>query len=217
MGAGLGETRATIPAVQLNLAGAYRAVLSDRRFLGPAVVNALSYGGIFAYIAGSPTVLMGNLGLSPAGYGLFFACTATALATGAFTSGRSGRYGVGTRQLLWAGLGGGAAAAVAFAFLAAAKLLTLPVVLVLLVSSSFFRGRTSPNAQHVALEPMREHAGTAAAALGVLQILTGAAASAGVALLLSSLGPGAMSHVMAVCTVSALAIWIVIQRRPLAA
>ena len=84
---------------------------------------------------------------------------------------------------------------------------SIAVLLPLLVVTLFCRGLAVPNAQHLALEPMREQAGTAAAALGIMQILTGAASSAAVAFLLPYIGSGGMTHVMAVCAVASLALW----------
>lgn len=214
VGAGLGETRVLLPGVRpLQLGRAYASVLADRRFLVIAVVNALSYGCVFAWIAGSPKVLIGNLGLTPEQYGLFFACTAAALTAGAFTSGRTGKRGFGPRGLVWMGLAAGAVAAVALAAVIAAGVTAVAVLLPLLVVTLFCRGLTVPNAQHLALEPMQAQAGTAAAALGILQILTGAAASAAVVFLLPVLGSGGMTYVMAACALASLAVWATVARR----
>ena len=210
---GLGETLARVPGTRpLQPGRAYAAVLSDRRFVGMAAVNALSYGGVFAYIAGSPEVLIGNMGLSPGQYGLFFACTAAALTVGAFASGRTGRLGIGPGRLVWTGLVAGAVSALALAAALAAHVAPVAVLLPLTVVNLFCRGLTVPNAQHLALEPMRDHAGTAAAALGVMQILTGAAASAAVAFLLPSLGSGGMVYVMAAFALASLGVWLMLPR-----
>ena len=211
----LGETRVAVPGARpVRLAPAYAAVLSNRSFMGMAAVNALSYGGVFAYIAGSPTVLIGNLGLSPAQYGMFFACTAIALTTGAFASGRTGKLGIGPHRLLWAGLAVGAATAAGLAIATAAGLGSVLVLLPILVVNMVCRGLTGPNAQHLALDPMRDNAGTAAAAVGVLQILTGAVSSAAVVFLLPVVGSGGMTYVMAALAASALALWALIRRSP---
>lgn len=211
---GLGETRPLHCRRPMPLSVAYGAVLSDTRFLGPVIVNALSYGGIFAYIAGSAAVLIGELSLTPRGYGAFFACTALSLTAGALTSARSGRRGISSTHLLWIGLVGGVVATILLSLAVLLEVVTIPVALALLVTCSFCRGLAGPNAQHLALEPMFEHAGTASAAMGVLQILTGAAASVAVTMLLPVLGAGAMAHVMAVLSLSALFVWITIVRRP---
>ena len=215
IGVGFGETRVVVPGeARFRLRDGYASVLSDRRFVAMAAVNALSYGGVFAYIAGSPEVLIGNLGLSPRRYGLFFACTAAALTAGAFTSGRSGKHSIGPRRLVWVGLVVGAASAVALALASAAHMEPVWLMLALLVVTLFCRGLTVPNAQHLALEPMLTHAGTAAAAMGVMQILTGAAASAAVAFLLPVLGSGGMTYMIAAFALASLGAWILLVPRP---
>ena len=156
---------------------------------------------------------MGALKLSAYGYGAFFACTALALTTGAFVSGRCAKAGIGPAGLLWLSLILAAASAVALAILLAFDATSLFVMLPLLLLNLFSRGISAPNAQHMALEPMRDQAGTAASAVGVMQILTGALSSAIVALLLPLIGPSGMSVVMAVLTLSALFLWLWITRK----
>ena len=215
--AGLGESRAAVPGSRApRLRDGYASVLSDRRFVAIAAVNALSYGGVFAYIAGSPEVLIGGLHLSPREYGLFFACTSAALTAGAFISGRSGRSGIGPRGLVWVGLLVGAMSAVALAGVVVADAAGVAALLALLVVTLFCRGLAVPNVQHLALEPMQAHAGTAAAALGVMQILTAAAGSAAVAFLLPVLGAGGMAYVMAAFALASLAVWVLLVPRPAA-
>ncbi len=210
---GVAESRIVSPGhAPTMLFAAYRRVLGDRRFVGLAAVNALSFGAMFAYIAGSPQVLMGNLHLTPSGYGLFFAGTAAALTAGAWVSGRSASMGVGPRGLLWVSLVMAAASAVTLALLLAIDVASVVALLPLLLLNLFCRGMTAPNAQHMALEPMREQAGTAAAAVGVMQILTGALSSAIVAVLMPYIGPSGMTVVMAVLAVASLVLWFVVSR-----
>ncbi len=214
---GVAESRAPEEgAARPALRASYVAVLSDRRFAGLVTVNALSYGAVFAYIAGSPLVLMGSLSLSPAQYGQVFACTAAMLTGGAWVSARCARRGVSCRLLLWLGLGLGAGSAVLLAGLLAYGVAALAALLPPLLVNLFARGLTAPNVQHLALEPMRAQAGTAAAAIGVVQILAGTAASGAVALLLPLLGGMGMAVVMAVLATAALAGWTLAGRAPAA-
>lgn len=69
----------------------YRRVLGDRICVGYALVNGLSFGCMFAYVAGSPLVLIDVLGLSTTVYGWFFASTALAIMAGSFLNGRCSR------------------------------------------------------------------------------------------------------------------------------
>lgn len=51
---------------------AYRALLRDRHFMGYALTGGLAVAGLFAYITGSPIVMMKVYGLSPTQYSLTF-------------------------------------------------------------------------------------------------------------------------------------------------
>jgi DHA1 family bicyclomycin/chloramphenicol resistance-like MFS transporter len=83
----------------------------------------------------------------------------------------------------------------------------LALVIPLLLVNLFCRGLVAPNAQHMALDPLRENAGTAAAAVGVMQILTGAASSALVGSLVPRFGPIGMTSVMAALALISLLLW----------
>src|SRR5690606_31532276 len=54
----------------------YRAVFGNRAFLGYALVNAVGFGGLFTYISGSPSVFLGQYGMSEGAYSGIFAITA---------------------------------------------------------------------------------------------------------------------------------------------
>lgn len=213
---GVGESRVASPgdAALRQIGTAYGQVLADRRFVGLALVNALSFGGMFAYIAGSPMVLMGRLGLSASQYGLVFACTAGALTLGAWVSGRCAAAGITPQRLVWLGLAVAAASAVLLTALLMTTAGRLAVVVPVLVVNLFCRGLVAPNAQHMALDPIREQAGTAAAAVGVMQILTGAASSALVSMSLPWLGPLGMAVVMALLAAGSLGLWIRMSATP---
>ena len=54
-------------------------ILSDRRFIGFASAIGFSSGALFAYISGSPTVLMGQYRVSPRAFSGLFAANAVGL------------------------------------------------------------------------------------------------------------------------------------------
>lgn len=201
-----GESR----TVAVNSCLACRARLrDDRQFISFAAINALSYGAVFAYIAGSPTVIIGQMGFSASVYAGLFACTAAALAAGAWTSGRLSRHGVAATGLLGPNLTIAAAAALALTLACislagvTAKTVVVPLLLVIL----FSRGVTAPSLQHLAIERQRERAGTASAAIGVSQLVAGALTSAAVAALLPDLKYLAVAAPMATLTAIAAALW----------
>ena len=136
-----------------------------------------------------------------------FACTAAALAAGAWTSGRLSRRGVSAMALLNRSLIAGAAATVMLAGFTLSGITSGAVLIPLLLVILYTRGIIAPNLQHVAIERQRERAGVASAAVGVSQLLSGALASAAVAFLLQSFGPGALAITMALLAAGALVTW----------
>ena len=180
---------------------------SDSSFVCITLANALSYGCIFAYIAGSPVIIIGQMGLPSTVFAGVFACTAIALAAGAWTSGRLSRRGTGVAVLLDISLVVAAGAAVALAVVSLSGIVAGAIVVPLLMVVLFTRGIIAPNMQHLAIERQRERAGVASAAIGVSQLLSGAAASAVVAVLLPLLGTGAVTYPMAVLATAALLPW----------
>ena len=73
MAVGVPETnvRRDPTALQPGQMGRNLAVLlGDRSYLGYVLVNALMFGGQFAFISGSSFVLIGVLGVSPSAFGL---------------------------------------------------------------------------------------------------------------------------------------------------
>ena len=179
----------------------------DSTFVGLALANALSYGSIFAYIAGSPVVIIGQMGLSSATFAAIFACTAAALTAGAWTSGLLSRRGFGAAALLGPSLSTAAAATLALVAASLAGITSGALLIPLLLVTLFTRGVIAPNLQHLAIERRREHAGEASAAVGISQLLLGAATSAAVAFLLPSWGPSAVAIPMALLAATALIMW----------
>jgi O-antigen/teichoic acid export membrane protein len=130
-----------------------------------------------------------------------------ALAAGAWTSGRLSRRGIETTVLVNVSLRVAAGAALALAAVALSGMTAGPIVIPLLMVVLFTRGLIAPNMQHLAIERQRERAGVASAAVGVSQLLSGAAASAVVAVLLPFLGAGAVAYPMALLATAALVPW----------
>lgn len=179
----------------------------DGSFVGITLANALSYGSIFAYIAGAPVIIIGQMGLPSTVFAGVFACTAIALAAGAWTSGQLSRRGTSAAVLLDVSLVFAAGAAIALAVASLSGIVAGAIVMPLLMVVLFTRGLIAPNMQHLAIERQRERAGVASAAVGVSQLLAGAAASAVVAILLPMLGTGAVAYPMAVLATAALLPW----------
>jgi DHA1 family bicyclomycin/chloramphenicol resistance-like MFS transporter len=180
----LGESLADRPResfeVRRALAG-YARVLRHRVSVGYALVIALNFGSLFAYVSGSSLVLIGLLGVSRRVYGLLFAVTSFGLMAGALTNARLIRRGVPHARLIAWGLAlivGTSLLLLALTLVGAVRVWTLvPLVVVGFVGQGIVR----PNAVQGALEPLPEIAGVASAVVSALQMIVGAVASATVA------------------------------------
>ncbi len=193
---GMAETRPRFAGMRPGLVGSYRQVLGHRRVSGFILANALSFGCMFAYVAGSSLVFVGVMGVSTTVFALLFAATAGAALLGAAFAGWLARAGVPPDVPLRAGVAAQAAGACA---LIPALLVTprIAVLLPLMMVGTFCRGLFVPTATHAAMEPLPELAGSTAAVLGCLQMAVGAVSSAIVALLFPLFGPVAMALTMA--------------------
>lgn len=144
-------------------------LLGDRSYLGYVLVNALMFGGQFAFISGSSFVLIGVLGVSPSGFGLCFGMVALGIMTGTFLSGRFGGR-IGLDRTILAGTTLGAAAGVLLAALAWSGVLTVAAVVAPMYVFAVGLGLTLPNGMAGAVGPFPRMAGLAAAVAGFLQL-----------------------------------------------
>ncbi|WXA89402.1 MFS transporter [Pendulispora rubella] len=138
----------------------------------PALVIALGFAAQFAFISGSPFVLIGGYQVKPAHYGFYFGATALALMAGSATGARLLKGGTPRRVVR---IGG--------AVLLGAALLLLALVhapwsgvlgLMAPVLGCFFGlGLVGPSAAAMAMDPVPDIAGTASAIIGFLQMTAG--------------------------------------------
>jgi DHA1 family bicyclomycin/chloramphenicol resistance-like MFS transporter len=148
-------------------------LMRDRRFVGLTLSFGLSFGAVFAYIAGSPFILEDIFGLSPQIFGLIFAGNAVGLVVMSQVSARLvGRFG--PQRLLTFGIVACAASGLGLllAVLAHGGLATvLPCFFVLLSAFAL----VAPNVTALALAPYPHIAGSASALIGLVQFGVGAA------------------------------------------
>jgi DHA1 family bicyclomycin/chloramphenicol resistance-like MFS transporter len=149
------------------------ALLGDRDYRAYALVNALMFGGQFAFISGSSFVLIDALGVSPAIYGFCFGTVAVGIMAGTFLSGRFGGR-LGLDRTILAGTALGAAAGLLLAGLAWSGILTVAAVVAPMLVFAVGLGLTLPNGMAGAVGPFPHMAGLAAAVAGFIQ-LTGSA------------------------------------------
>ena len=186
----------------------YGRILTNRICVGYALVNALNFGCMFAYVSGSPLVMLKVLGVSTTTYGWLFASTALGIMAGSFLNGRLSIHGVLPSRLLIVGLVTATASALALIVVSLSGVAQVITLMPLLVINTFCRGIISPNAIHGAIQPVPESAGVAAAIVGFMQMLCGAVASGLVAFLYDGHTAIAMSGVMALFAIASLITYI---------
>jgi len=191
----------------------YGRILTNPICLGYALVNALTFGCMFAYVAGSPLVMLNVLGVSTTTYGWLFASTAFGIMAGAFLNGRLSMRGVLPSRLLIVGLVTAAVSALALVGVSLSGTAQVITLMPLLVINTFCSGIILPNATHGAIQPLPESAGVAAAVVGFLQMLCGAVASGLVAFLYDGRTAIAMSGVMALFAFASLITYIGLVRQ----
>lgn len=191
----------------MHLLTRYRRVLSDRTTLGFSLINALSFACMFAFISGSPLVLIGGRGFSAAAFSVVFACAASGVTGGAFLNGRLARRGIPSSRILAWGLSLGSISTLALVTLSLTGRDSVAALLPLLMASNACYGLVGPNATHEALQPMPEAAGIASAVLRCVQMMAAAGASALVPALYHGQSSAPMTVVMAGCAASALAVY----------
>ncbi|WP_345763687.1 multidrug effflux MFS transporter [Diaminobutyricibacter sp. McL0608] len=77
----------------------YKAVLSDRVFVGIAIVGAMNFTGLFAYLSSSSFIFQGLYGFDAQQYGLLFAVNSVGIIIGVQSSARITKY-VGPQWIL---------------------------------------------------------------------------------------------------------------------
>jgi DHA1 family bicyclomycin/chloramphenicol resistance-like MFS transporter len=178
----------------------YARVIRNPISFGNALVTALVFGSLFAFVSGSSLVLIGVLGASQRVYGL------------PFTSARLSHRGVSHAQLLGTGLMVICSVAVTLLLLSLAGLLRLPVFIPLVVIGNVGTGLLRPNAAQGALEPMPDIVGVASALLSGMQMVIGALSSAIAASLFDGRTALAMTGTMTVCSLAAALAYVALVR-----
>jgi DHA1 family bicyclomycin/chloramphenicol resistance-like MFS transporter len=151
----------------------YRTFFTTRAAVGYAGLNALCSLGMFAFLSGSPFVLIEIYGVAPDHYGYYFGLSALTLILGASTNKRLLRRMPGERVMRYGflvlALGGAAAVAIPFSPLNGPFALTAAIMIYV-----FGQMLVQPNAVAAALTPLRHMAGTGSALMGMMQMLFGA-------------------------------------------
>jgi DHA1 family bicyclomycin/chloramphenicol resistance-like MFS transporter len=169
----------SLPAERRNRAGlgqalgVYAQLLADRRFVGYALAGGFLSAGMFAYISGSPFVVIELYSVSPQQYGWIFGTNALGLIIASqLNRWLLERYRGDT--ILSATLVTAAAASVVLTLVAASGLGGLAGLLLPLFICIASVGLVGPNTAAAAMAPYGRVAGSASALLGTLQFVVGA-------------------------------------------
>lgn len=178
----LGETNTARDSEALNpgrMAANYVMLLRNRRFVGYVLIVACSYSGIFAFISGSSFLLIGQMHLSPAQYGMSFATVVLGYTLGSLLAGKLSHRLGGARMIrigTLVSVGGGAlGVGLALAGVLQIASVVAPVFLFILGA-----GLTLPNATANAVGPYPTMAGLASSLLGFFQMTIAALVGLGV-------------------------------------
>lgn len=152
----------------------YAALLSNGRYLGYLAPVTFCFGGLFAYNATAPFLIIDGLGLSPDKFGMLAIFTVSTYATGSWLAGRmEGR--LSTRHTVIAGLAAAGLAAASMPVLAGELSLVRVIGPMMLFVFGF--GLLIPSCTAAALHPFPRIAGSASAMMGFLQMGVGAVGS----------------------------------------
>lgn len=170
-----------------RLIAIYAGLLRNTVFMSYVLCGALIFSGVFGYHATAAFVIMGEMGLSPAEYGLLAIITVPAYMAGNITSGRlAGR--VPARVLIGCGIACAATGAVLLETLSGT--VSLPRILGPMMVYFLGFGLILPNCIAGALQPFPRVAGSASATMGFIQMACGALSSIIAALVYQGSGMG---------------------------
>ena len=151
-----------------GLVARYAGVLRDRVFLAYALMGGFGMFGMFAYIGGSPPVLIQRYAFTPAQYGMLFGCSAGAFILSSQINPRLlPRFG--SARVIRAGVSMYLAAAVALLGCAVLQVGGVFGVVLPVVVAMGSMGFVMPNAAVGALSRHAGQAGSASAMMGTLQ------------------------------------------------
>jgi len=175
----LPESRGSNPAISLMprpIAQSYWQVFKTRQFFTYAFAGGLASSGLYAYLAGSPYIMITLYGLSEKQYGLVFALIASAL----ITASQLNRYLLNrysSEKVAKVALMVQSSLGLLLAILCVAGTINLLVMIALIFLFLGSQGFVFPNTSALALAPFSRLAGSASALLGGLQMACGALSS----------------------------------------
>lgn len=189
----------------------FQTVLQDRNFVAYALSGTLIQAGLYAYITGSPTLFIEDLGLSSKAFSVLFGVNASGLIMASqLNSWLLSRYSY--QQVLERALQVAAVAAVVLAVMGWSGRGGLAITAPLFVFIASL-GMVFPNSTAGALAGQGHQAGTASAVLGVIQY-GGAAVASGLVGALHALTAAPLQTTIGLCGVLSLLAFNTLMIRP---
>jgi DHA1 family bicyclomycin/chloramphenicol resistance-like MFS transporter len=196
-----------------RLSSLYAVVLKNRAFRIWVTLDALSFGCMFSFVAGSALLFMDGLGVNAAEYSAIFASTAAGCMMGAWTNGWLAARGLTTHRALDIGCALATTASLLLVVAQVAQIGGEALLAALFIIVLFCRGLIMPSVVQAAFEPLAVAAGAASGVLGFLKICAGAMASLIVSVLFELIGALAVVVVTAGFATAASAHWWLVARR----
>lgn len=188
----------------VDILSSFKTVMKERQFYMYTLSGSIAAAGLFAYLAGSPFVLLKLHGVSEKGYGIIFAIIASGLITASqlnnvllkkYSSVQIVKFTLILQTIFGLCLFIGTAL----------QLMNLYALVTLIFLFLSCQGFNFPNSAALSMAPFEKEAGSASALMGAIQMGFGAAAAAIVGILNASTALP-MTGVMAVCSLWALVI-----------
>ena len=167
------------PARVGGMAYAYVRLLADRRYLGYALSSSFIYGGMFAYVSGTPFVYIELFGVRPENYGYLFGVNIVGMIVVNTVNSRV-VLKFGTDRVLRMGCLLAALVGLALLGFAATGLGGLVTIATTLFLFMALTGMIAANAMAGGMSILPEIAGSASALTGALQFVFGAIAGSAV-------------------------------------
>lgn len=205
----LPESREPNPDFSLRPAAITRNfvdILKHPQFYTYALTGAVAYGGLCAYISGSPHVFMELFRVSEKQYGWIFALIAIGIISASQLNNLALRRST-SESIIKAALSCQSCIGIAFAVLAFAGWSNLYLTVFLIFLFLGCQGFVFPNASALSLANFGHNAGSASALMGGVQMSFGAGASALVSVLQNNTALP-MAGMMAACSCGALSVFV---------
>lgn len=189
----------------------YRYLMRDRTFLGLVLIGGFGISSFFVYLASSSFVIIDHYGLSPSTYSVLFAINAISFFGVSQTSGWL-THKFGLARVVRPAVLGFTATMIGGCAIMAAGIDSLAVLVVTLFVGYGFLGLVIPTTSVLAMEEHGEIAGTAAALMGTLHMVTGVVAMT-LAGLFANGTPLPMMAAIALCSALALVLTMLTLKR----